>query len=375
MTLVICAAVLCLAALAVHLATAAVATVRCRPRPAIPAPRDAPGVSIVRPVCGIDTYDEATLGSTFWLDYPRYEILFCAASPRDPAVQLVERLIAQHPEIPARLLIGDDPVSDNPKLNNVVKGWSAAAYDWIALADSNVSMPRDYVQRLFVRWLPGTGLVCSPPVGCLPGSLGAELECAFLNTYMTRFQSAADAIGCGFAQGKTLFWWRPLLDRAGGPRALAAEPAEDAASTKLVRAHGLSVRIVDAPFGQPLGVRSFAEVWRRQVRWARLRRSTFPLLYVLEILSTGLWPLLALPLAAAELGYSPWAALAAAALLWYGAEAMLAHAAAWHLTLRSPLLWLLRDLVIPVLWIEGWRASDFSWRGHDMTTAAGTRGA
>jgi ceramide glucosyltransferase len=166
-----------------------------------------------------------------------------------------------------------------------------------------------------------------------------------------------------------------VLERAGGMRALAAEPAEDAASTKLVRALGLRVRIVDAPFGQPLGLRTFAEVWRRQVRWARLRRSTFPLLYALEILSTGAGPLIAIPLAALELGYSPGHALAAVALLWYGAEALLAYAAAWPLTLRSPLLWLLRDLAIAVLWIEGWRARGFSWRGHDMTAAAGTRNA
>jgi ceramide glucosyltransferase len=288
---------------------------------------------------------------------------------------LVERLIAAHPQIPARLLVGDDRISDNPKLNNIVKGWRAASHDWIAIADSNVLMPSDYIQRLFARWKPGTGLVCSPPVGCLPESLAAELECAFLNTYQTRWQSAADGIGFGFAQGKTLFWWRPVLERAGGLRALAAEPAEDAASTKLVRGQGLRVRIVDAPFGQPLGMRSFTEVWRRQVRWARLRRSTFPLLYALEILSTGVGPLVAVPLAAAELGYSPWSALVAVASLWYGAEALLAYSAAWHLTIRSPLVWLLRDLAIPVLWIEGWRASGFSWRGHDMTAAAGAHNA
>ena len=156
MTVAICAAALCLAALTVHLASAAIAAVRCRPKRAVAAPPDAPAVSIVRPVCGVDDYDEATLGSTFALDYPRYEIIFCMALGRDPALPLVERLMAAHPEIPARLLVGDDPISDNPKLNNIVKGWRAASYDWIAIADSNVLMPRDYVQRLFARWKPRT---------------------------------------------------------------------------------------------------------------------------------------------------------------------------------------------------------------------------
>ena len=52
----------------------------------LPPPDDAPPVTIIRPVCGLDNFVEATLRSTFALDYPRYEILFCAASARDPVV-------------------------------------------------------------------------------------------------------------------------------------------------------------------------------------------------------------------------------------------------------------------------------------------------
>ena len=39
---------------------------------------DAAGVSILRPVCGIDNFIEETLRSTFQLDYPNYEIVFFA---------------------------------------------------------------------------------------------------------------------------------------------------------------------------------------------------------------------------------------------------------------------------------------------------------
>ena len=35
---------------------------------------------------------------------------------------LVEALMAQHPEAGAKLLVGDERVSSNPKLNNVLKG-------------------------------------------------------------------------------------------------------------------------------------------------------------------------------------------------------------------------------------------------------------
>jgi ceramide glucosyltransferase len=92
-------------------------------------------------------------------------------------------------------------VSNNPKLNNVLKGWRAASHDWIVLADSNVLMPRDYIERLFASWRADTGLVASPPIGSHPEGVWAELECAFLNTYQARWQYIADAFGFGFAHG------------------------------------------------------------------------------------------------------------------------------------------------------------------------------
>ena len=88
-------------------------------------------------------------------------------------------------------------------------------------ADSNVLMPRDYIQRLFASWRADTGLVASPPAGCRPEGIWAELECAFLNTYQARWQYLIDSLGRGFAQGKTMLWRRTDLEGAGGIEALA----------------------------------------------------------------------------------------------------------------------------------------------------------
>jgi ceramide glucosyltransferase len=45
---------------------------------------------------------------------------------------------------------------------------------------------------------------------------------------------------------------------------------------------------------------------------------------------------------------------------------VLARAAGWHLRWRSPLAWLLRDLLLPALWIGGWVATGFVWRGQQV---------
>ncbi|MFD0936819.1 ceramide glucosyltransferase, partial [Methylobacterium trifolii] len=215
-------------------------------------PAGAP-VSLVRPVCGLETFSEETLTRGFRLDYPDYEIVFCVADAADPILPLLHQLIAAHPRVAARIVVGDERVSDNPKLNNCVRGWEAARHDWIVLADSNVLMPADYLQRMQAAWRAETGLVCSTPIGARPEGFWAEVECAFLNTLQARWQYTGEALGLGFAQGKSMLWHRPFLDARGGIRALASEIAEDAAATKLVRAAGRQVHLVAAPFEQPLG--------------------------------------------------------------------------------------------------------------------------
>jgi ceramide glucosyltransferase len=368
------AAAFCIFALLCHIVSVLIVARRCRASDgadasADGAPGNTPPVTLVRPVCGLDNFAEETLRSSFELDYPGYEIIFCVANAADPVVPIVTALMAANPDVPTRLIVGDERISGNPKLNNCVKGWNAARHDWIVIADSNVLMPRDYIHRLLARFETGTGLVCSPPLGSRPQNFWAGLECAFLNTYQVRWQYFADAFGYGFAQGKTMLWRRDVLENAGGIRALGAEVAEDAASTKIVRAAGLSVRLVDAPFEQPLGRRSASEVWHRQIRWARLRRACFPGYFAPEILGGALLPMIAAGIWAAAADVSIAGTLATFAFIWYGAEMMLARRAGWYHSLLYPVHGILRDLMLPMLWVGGWLGTDFVWRGNQMTIA------
>lgn len=190
------------------------------------------------------------------------------------------------------------------------------------------------------------------------------MECAFLNTLQARWQYAGEAVGLGFAQGKSMLWHRPFLDAVGGIRALTAEIAEDAAATKIVRAAGRRVNLVAAPFSQPLGQRSFAEIWSRQIRWARLRRVTFPLFFAPEIASGMLVPCLlaALYIRSEEVTFG----LGVMVALTYAGEYLLALRAGW---LRSPALiaaFIARDLLIPFVWTLAWMRSGVVWRGNAM---------
>ncbi len=364
-------AVWCLLLLCLNFFAMRVTARKCRARErSLPAPASAPPVSLVRPLRGIEAFSEETLRASFELDYPDYEVIFCVQAPHDPVIPLVQQVIAEYPHVTGRLLVGDDYVSANPKLNNCVKGWDAAKHRYVILADSNALPPRDYIQTMLAAFEDEeTAMTVSMPIGSRPGGFWALVECAILNTFQARWQYGAESVGIGFAQGKNMMWRREVLDRAGGIRALASDIAEDAASTKIIRAQGMKIRLVDMPFEQPLGPRKAQEVYSRHVRWSRLRRVTFPGYFIPEFQNGAFMPVL-LGAYAAELLVGPWlAAIVAVSILaaLYTAEYQLARVCDWVRDWRLPFAMFIRDAMLPVMFVDACLFDDFVWHGNEMT--------
>lgn len=363
-----CLALLCAFIILMNMISVVIMARKCHARPRnLQAPVDAPPVSIVRPLKGVEAFSEEILQASFALDYPRYELIFCVQSADDPIIPLVSELIAGHPAHDARLLIGDDRISVNPKLNNCFKGWNAATYDYVILADSNALPPADYIQTMLAAFREDTALTVSMPIGSRPASFWALVECAILNTFQARWQYGAEAIGLGFAQGKNMMWRREVLDGVGGLRALGAEVAEDAAATKIVRAQNMRVQLVDMPFEQPLGARTAQEVYARHARWSRLRRATFPACYAPEIMNGSFVAILSGAIAAQHYGFDPLIVAAMLLALLHGLELLLSRICGFSLDWRTPFALLIRDMLLPVIFVDGLIFDNFSWHGEAMT--------
>lgn len=67
---------------------------------------EAEGVSIIRPLKGVDLELEANLRSSFIQNYPKFEIIFSVASPEDPAIAIVNSLMQEFHNVDSRLIIG-----------------------------------------------------------------------------------------------------------------------------------------------------------------------------------------------------------------------------------------------------------------------------
>ena len=65
-----------------------------------------PGVSILRPLKGLDTHLFENLESSFKQEYPNFEILLSVADEQDKALPIVYELLAKYPNVNARVIIG-----------------------------------------------------------------------------------------------------------------------------------------------------------------------------------------------------------------------------------------------------------------------------
>lgn len=98
------------------------------------------GVTIIRPIKGIDPEMSSCLRSSFEQLYPsdKIQILFCVDDAQDPLIALLHQICSEYPDIELEVLVGHDYYGPNPKVNNLYKGVERARFDLLWIMDSNV---------------------------------------------------------------------------------------------------------------------------------------------------------------------------------------------------------------------------------------------
>ncbi|KAG5360164.1 Ceramide glucosyltransferase [Yarrowia sp. B02] len=186
--------------------------------PRSPSMANPPGVSILRPLKGIDPEMEMCLKAAFEQDYPLFEIIFAVEMPDDPAIPIVERLIARYPDVDARLLVGSAHYGPNPKVNNLVKAYQRAKYDIVWVLDANVWVTRSAMARSVDKFNENRNveLVHHLPVCvAIDDGVGAELDEMFMLTAHSKFYTAINwAALAPCVMGKSNMYRRSSLNKA-----------------------------------------------------------------------------------------------------------------------------------------------------------------
>src|SRR3954469_13932802 len=80
-----------------------------------------PPVSVLKPVHGMEPRLRENLESFFQQDYPQFELLFCARTTDDAALELVREISARYPHLPVRILASGEPPWPNAKVYSLEK--------------------------------------------------------------------------------------------------------------------------------------------------------------------------------------------------------------------------------------------------------------
>ncbi|BGP05997.1 Ceramide glucosyltransferase [Rhodotorula toruloides] len=376
------------------------------PPPPLPA-SSAPGVSILRPLRGLDCNLYENLEASFLQDYPKFEIIFSVADEADAAIPIVEELRRKYPKVPAKLIIGEEIVGVNPKINNLIRPYRAATHDLLWILDSNVLTSPQCLSRsvpLFSQPARGgrqVGLVHHLPFAVYPDTLvGSRVEQVYLcSTHAKMYLAINEVAIASCVTGKSCLYRRTDLIRASElkrqrgklplpPPGVTDEPGlaafgqylgEDneigvALWEELGLRHAMGVEVA----GNAVGTMSFGKYFRRRVRWIRVRKYMVTASTLVEPLTEGVLTAILGALAFKHLFSVPsWLFIPLHTLAWYQLDvslyrSLLPASPATSTVTRPPAhdgpsftyfkAWALRELLALPIWLFAMLGDTVGWR-------------
>jgi ceramide glucosyltransferase len=342
-------------------------------------PGPLPGVSVLKPLKGVDDQLEANLRSLAEQAYTgRFEIVLGAADVDDPALDVALRVRRAFPHVNIKLVAGREGEGLNPKVRLLEVLSDVAVHDLILVSDSNVRVTPTYLEALVGEMQdPRVGLVSSVLAGDGEQTIAAGLENLHLNSFVAGAVCGADILaGHPCVVGKSMLLRRSDLEALGGWALVRDVLGEDYVLGVTFRRAGHHVAL------SPHVVRTVNVGWglsrfvSRHLRWGQLRRWISPKAYCFEPLLNPVPP--ALAFVAMQMGWGELGPLSGVALAGVALKLLSDAVLAYRLRGRWPhLLDLLlvpaKDALVSALWGIAWIKRDVNWRGNRVRIGRGSQ--
>lgn len=302
-----------------------------------------PPISVIKPMHGTEPGMEENLRSFFELDYPEFELLFCARQESDAGLTIARQVASRYPEVDARFVLCGEPTEEfpNAKVFSFATLTAAARHDAMISSDADVRVEKDYLRRL-IQCLKRQEMglascfyigTVAPVVG--KGRLSSHLDAVGKSVEMCSGAMVADMLeGTKFALGPTMVLWKKSFDEAGGFVELGKFLAEDFVLGNRLAERGVGVEMATHVIRLMVKDQPFSVSFKDQLRWMQSTRRSRPWGH----LGTGLT--FALP-------------FGVIALLWGALSGHPLAGAAWLLAMVAN-RWLQAGVVLRVLGGRGW---------------------
>ena len=353
----------------VFLGLAVAAAIRFKRRPPVRnIPDFLPPVSLLKPLYGAEPGLREYLESFFALDYPQFEILFCARTEADAGIKLAREIAAQHPEVPVRFLFSGNPPWPNARCYSLSVMTPAAAHEILVITDSDVRVRRNFLREIMAPFAESEigASTCMYRGDATGLGFWGLMEGMGMSVEMTAGVVTADMLeGMKFALGPCMMVRREALNAIGGFERLGYYYADDFMLGNLVAANGWRVWLSSHTIDHCIVNDSFRRNFAHQWNWMKSTRFSRPAGH----LGTGLTfavPFGLIGLAAGLVLHMPW--LAWSLLGWSWVSRMLLSLVTGGWVVRDPaavrLSWLypVRDLMGAVLWALSYTSRKVGWR-------------
>jgi ceramide glucosyltransferase len=342
--------------------------IRQRALPAAMQETHLPAVTLLKPLCGAEPGLEDDLRSFFEQNYRGPLQILCGVQSRsDPALRVVEKLAGEYPGIRLDMVVDSSSHGRNPKIANLINMFPRADGEILLLSDADIKAPANYATTLVSEIRsPGVGAVTCLYRGHDTGGSWARLAAMGIDYGFLANAVAGTALGLATpCFGATIGLRRGTLTEIGGFETLSRYLADDYELGRAVRAKGYAVKLSGLVLGHTCSERSFLDLFRHELRWARTVRLLNGAGHVGSLIT---YPV---PLALIAL-----AALGPPGLLLLGAALLMRLWLAWRirngLGARSGPLWLLpaRDVLSFFVFLASFLGNSVYWRGTRYETEA-----
>jgi len=315
-----------------------------------------PGVSILKPIRGLDPNTYQAFVSQAQQDYPEFEILFGVHDEDDPAVPAIRQLESAF-RIPVRIVVSrtDAP---NGKIGVLIDLARHASYPVWVVNDSDIKVTPSYLAQVIAPLSDLSIGVVTCPYRAFAHSVPTTWEALGIATDFMPSTIVAQQLGVReFGLGSTLAFRAQDLESVGGFAALADYLADDYQLAKRISGLGKRTILSSYVVETALGEGTWTGVWRHQLRWARTIRRSKGVGYAgLPITHAGLWAFIALFSGTWSIAVILISLRICSALVtgWFILRSRIAAAFAW----LTP-LW---DLFAFTVWLGSYAGNQVRWR-------------
>ena len=325
-----------------------------------------PPVSCLKPIKGLDEDAYENYASFCRQDYPEYEIVFCVDRD-DPALPVLEKLIADFPQCQIRMLFGSGRNAINDKVGRLTRLTTEAKYDLFVITDGDVRVRPDYLRTVAAPFRdPKVGAATCLYVSTKETNLVQELQSVgMISDFFAPVMVAWQLKDLKVTFGQSIITTRKAVTAYGGYPVIEDRPADDVYAGRLVAEQGFEVKLLPYVVESVADFKTMRDLLYKRTRWMTVQRLMRPWGHLGLIFTWGLpWALVAVamePTAAVALGYLGGYAVCRMAITWTIGTWGMKQQGLWK---KMPLipLW---DAMAFVMWIASFARRTIRWRGVD----------